>query len=85
MVPAGTFDVELYTLTIAGKSTTTYAVERAAPHRLVRWEVDSGERGELTGTTRLKYWQTVAEGDEALRAQLGLVPLAPQPSELPSP
>lgn len=77
-VPAGSFEVDLFTVAISGGTTTTYAVERASPYRLVRWEVDNGERGELTGTTRLKYWQTVREGDEALRQQLGLQAKPPQ-------
>lgn len=71
-VPAGSFAV--YTVTVApeGGPTLTYHVEADAPHRLIQWERADGERGELTGSARMPYWQQHDNGGEALRAQLGL-------------
>lgn len=71
-VPAGTFPSETYTLTHNGKTHSTYTVESAHPHRLLQWTASDGGTGQLTGTTRMKYWQRTGEGDEGLRAQLGL-------------
>lgn len=71
VVPAGTFTVDRVTVEAEGR-TWTYDVERAAPHRLVRWTAPEGETGELTGSVRTPYWNRSAEGNETLRAQLGL-------------
>jgi hypothetical protein len=49
-----------------------FHVEKAVPHRIVRWETSAGERGELLKSARLKYWQMNKEGGEAALAQLGL-------------
>lgn len=70
-VPAGTF--EAYEVRVdVGDAWTLYRVEAAAPHRLLGWERATGERAELTGSFRSAYWRQQAEGDEGLRAQLGL-------------
>ncbi|MEE2830550.1 MAG: hypothetical protein VX498_15280 [Myxococcota bacterium] len=70
-VPAGSFEVELWTASING-ATSTWWIERAPPHRLVGWERSDGERGELLGSFRTAYWRQNNEGDEALRRKLGL-------------
>ncbi len=49
-----------------------FTVEKAAPHRILRWETSAGEHAELLKSTRLKYWQMNQEGGEAALAQLGL-------------
>lgn len=74
-VPAGRFEVRRTTLT-HGRLSGTWDVEVAPPHRLVAWSWSDGERGELTGSERLPYWSLASEGDEALRARLGLTPRA---------
>jgi len=70
-VPAGTFSVETWTLR-AGDKLSHYQVELAPPHRLVAWDRSDGEAGQLTGSRRGAYWTEHSEGDEALRAELGL-------------
>jgi hypothetical protein len=75
-VPAGQFEVESWRATDP-RSTTTWYVEAKGARRLIAWEVSDGERAELTGSVRSSYWNKNAEGDEVLRAQLGLRPLGP--------
>lgn len=70
-VPAGAFEVEAWTLS-AGGETYRYYVEAAEPRRLIEWEGPQGERAQLTGSARLKYWQLNKEGDEKFLKQLGL-------------
>jgi hypothetical protein len=43
-----------------------------AVHSLVGWEGPEGERAVRTGSLRRAYWRDKHEGDERLRAQLGL-------------
>lgn len=50
----------------------TYDVERAAPHRVLGWSTSEGAEAELLATERLPYWRLNAEGDESVRARLGL-------------
>jgi hypothetical protein len=72
-VPAGRFDVVAWTVAPAeGGPVTTYQVEAAAPHRLVRWSTDAGEHGEMLGSDRLAYWKLNGpEGQQQLK-RLGL-------------
>ena len=80
-VPAGRFVTETWTAS-DGKSTTTWFVEADAPHRIIAWETSEGERAELTGSVRSSYWTKNNPGDEALRAQLGLLlPDRAEPNE----
>lgn len=65
-----------WTLAVDGGLTSTWLVEEAAPHRLLGWARSDGEEARLTGTTRTSYWTQNREGDEALRAALGLKPLS---------
>jgi hypothetical protein len=76
VVPAGTFDVEVLTVAVDGGPVHTFFVERAAPHRVVKWTTSDGETAELTGAARMKYWELHKEGDEAALARIGLPPPA---------
>ncbi|MFN7142786.1 MAG: hypothetical protein ACK4YP_03350, partial [Myxococcota bacterium] len=71
-VPAGTFRVDTYTVSVDGGATTTWLVETAAPHRIVAWSSTAGETAELRGSDRLPYWQLNKPGDETERARVGL-------------
>jgi len=71
-VPAGTFEAHTVTVEHAGGGTTTWWVESALPHRLLRWERSDGEVGALRGSMRQAYWRQNGPGGEALRAKLGL-------------
>ena len=70
-VPAGVFAARRFVVA-APEGRTTYWIEAAAPHRVLRWERDNGEVGELTGTTRVAYWSRNSNADEGLRDVLGL-------------
>lgn len=71
-VPAGRFEVERRTVQIAGGPLWTILVERAEPHRIIRWETSEGERAELLGSDRLPYWTLHGKTDEGLLSKLGL-------------
>jgi len=71
-VPAGAFDTETYTAALGGGRTWTIDVERAAPHRIVRWTTSDGERGELLAADRLAYWKMNGPGFETELERLGL-------------
>lgn len=76
-VPAGTFEVFEVEVRSGGVA-TTWQVEQAWPHRIVRWSTTDGEVAELLGSERRAYWAEHAEGDEAKLGGLGLpVPGAP--------
>ena len=81
-VPAGAFEVYTVTAEVGGAGSTTWYVEAAAPHRLVRWERSDGEVAELTGVNRRSYWNDAGEGREQLRAELGL-PARAWPGDVP--
>ena len=70
-VPAGTFDVETLKAVLPDR-TWTFHVERAAPHRLIKWACTTGEVGELIGVDRMKYWQLNRNGGEKALARFGL-------------
>jgi hypothetical protein len=73
-VPAGRFKVDTFKCEIDKGETRTYFVEAAAPHRIIRWESSSGEKAELTGSDRLKYWELNKPGGESYLKRLGLKP-----------
>jgi hypothetical protein len=81
-VPAGRFDAVELRLA-AGDDLLTYAFERAAPHRLVRFQRSDGTEYRLAKSERLAYWKLHGPGDEgwwddvARRRTAGLVPGAP--------
>ena len=71
-VPAGTFDVMRYDVKVTDGRTGTFFIESAYPHRIVKWSLLPDVSGELTGSTRLEYWRTHANGDESYLKELGL-------------
>lgn len=77
-VPAGRFEVMQRHATLrrdgGGETRWDFAVEKAYPHRIVRFARDDGLRAELTGSTRVPYWQLNGNGKQALLSRLGLRP-----------
>lgn len=82
--PAPEGDVPAWTWTVleAGGQKTSFVVEDAAPRRLLGWSRSDGEEGRLLGTLRTTYWGENHEGDEGLRARLGL-PMPVWPTSQP--
>jgi hypothetical protein len=70
--PAGTFAVSVYEVRVDDGRTLTFAVEAAAPFRLVRQTGADGEELVLQGSTRLAYWRLNKPGDEVNLKALGL-------------
>jgi hypothetical protein len=71
--PAGKFEAEVYTMK-AGDVTRTVYVEKAPPHRIVRWETTDGEQAKLRASDRMKYWELNSPEGEAALTRLGLEP-----------
>ncbi len=90
-VPAGTFDCDVYTVRPADGRQGHFWIERAYPHRVIRWTWtpparaqglmgrDGCDSGALAGTRRLPYWQLHGNGDESFLRDLGVAPGAPLP------
>lgn len=85
-VPAGSIVCDVYEVRPGDGRSGRFDIERAYPHRVVRWAwtAETGARslggtdvGELTGTKRLAYWKSNAPGDEVLLRDLGLEPAVP--------
>ncbi|KAA0224537.1 hypothetical protein EDS67_23290 [candidate division KSB1 bacterium] len=55
-----------------GSRTEMYWVEKAYPHRILKWKSSDGGEGELIKTLRLPYWQLHGNNDAPYREQLGL-------------
>jgi hypothetical protein len=94
-VPAGTFDVDEWTVSIAsatgprsyppGRSpaaptprTWRFLVERAWPHRVIRWTRGDGARADLVASSRIAYWTMNGPGLESALDGLGLRPRGPR-------
>lgn len=77
-VPAGTFECEVYTAAVAGARTWTVFVEKAHPHRVVRWEASDGEVAQLLAADRMAYWKLNGPGFEKELARLGLAARGPR-------
>ncbi len=82
-VPAGSFEAEVRTVALAGDDrdggrTWTFTTEVAEPHRILRWECTTGEKGELLASDRLKYWEMNGDGFRSALARLGLAPRPPR-------
>jgi hypothetical protein len=71
-VPAGSFEVEVYTARIQGGATWEFFVEKAAPHRIVRWTSTDGQEAVLLGSRRSQYWRQNSEGFESELEKIGL-------------
>ena len=93
-VPAGSFVADRYRVRTADSREGSYWVERSHPRRILRWAWSSTaaadrraseamESAELAGSTRLKYWELHANGQEGYLKSLGLAPL-PSPSSVPT-
>lgn len=80
-VPAGSFAADVYDVQIPGGREGRFHIDRAYPHRVLRWEwraaahgprLGGTDLGELTGSTRLEYWRTHDPGDERYLTRIGL-------------
>ena len=69
---AGSFQVERYTVEIEDGRSWLFEVQVEAPRLIVAWSNSRGERAELKGATRLKYWELNNLGGEAYLEKLGL-------------
>jgi len=49
-----------------------YWIEKAYPHRILRWEHSDGGRGELKKTIRVPYWSLHDNADETYRRELDI-------------
>ena len=88
-VPAGAFASDVYLVTTGDGRRARFDVERAAPHRVIRWAWspaggatarpgnpgEAMDTGELTGSDRLPYWKLNGPGGERYLAPLGLRPI----------
>lgn len=70
--PAGIFEVDTLRLKRSDGSWRAFYVEKASPHRIVRWETSEGETADLLGSDRMKYWEMNQQGGEAALERLGL-------------
>lgn len=70
-VPAGTFETEVRRV-VDGSLVRTFYVERAVPHRIVKWETSAGESAEMLKSARMKYWQLNRNAGEQALKELGL-------------
>lgn len=81
-VPAGSFATDVYVVRAADGRVGRFFIERAYPHRVVRWawtapaaaSLGGTDSGELTGSARLEYWRLHDPGDESYLKALGLGP-----------
>lgn len=71
-VPAGKFEVVVWTVAEEGGPTITLLFEAKPPYRLVRRSTDQGEDVVLLGSTRLPYWQLNGRGQEKHLKEMGL-------------
>jgi len=58
--------------------TWTFLVERAAPHRIVRFARNDGTKADLIASKRIPYWTLNGPGLESTLSELGLKPRAPR-------
>jgi hypothetical protein len=71
-VPAGSFETDVLTVIVPGGANWTFHVERASPHRLVKWESSDGQSAEMVANDRMKYWALNGPGGEQALERLGL-------------
>ena len=85
-VPAGSFAADRYKVATTDAREGNFWIERAYPHRILRWSWTSkatGDRraseamesGELAGSARLPYWELHGNGQETYLKELGLQPM----------
>jgi hypothetical protein len=80
-VPAGTFAVEQWSAQLANGKGYFFWVEKAAPHRIVKWQFTNGEVAELIASERMKYWEMTRPGAEEALESLGMGVRAPRTLE----
>ena len=51
----------------------------SSAQRVIKWETSEGEKAELLGSDRLKYWEMNKEGGEAALERLGISRATPPP------
>jgi hypothetical protein len=73
-VPAGSFEVTRYDVSISDGRAGVFYVETTYPHRIIKWSLPPDVSGELTGSKRLEYWRLHSEGDESYLKDIGLAP-----------
>ena len=73
-VPAGTFEADVFSVSVTGGRAWTFWAETGEPHRILMWSCSDGERARLLGSDRLAYWTLNAPGGERYLAKLGLAP-----------
>jgi hypothetical protein len=85
-VPAGSFEASIYTVATGDGREGRFYIERAYPHRVLRWEwravgkspgrgwspSEGLDAGVLAGSARLAYWRLHEPGDEKYLKLLGL-------------
>ncbi|MFQ5458020.1 MAG: hypothetical protein ACE5FC_06165 [Myxococcota bacterium] len=57
VVPAGTFQTDLFTVAVKSGRRWSFYVEQGGMRRVVKWESGEGEVGELVSSERHKYWE----------------------------
>jgi hypothetical protein len=77
-VPAGEFEAETWSAQLQNGRSYIFFVENEMPHRILRWQFTSGEKGELIASDRLKYWEMNDPDSAEALTSLGLEPRAPR-------
>jgi len=77
-VPAGQFEVETLSVQTEAGDSWTFLVEKEMPRRIISWQTSAGQRAELLGSSRLKYWEMNKPGGESALKKLGLSPRPPR-------
>ena len=70
--------MDVWTAGIPGYIERSIYVEAAEPHRIIRWQSNTGAHAELLGSVRMKYWEMNREGFERSLSKLGLLPRPPR-------
>jgi hypothetical protein len=55
-----------------GARNVQYWVQKQYPHYILKWETSEGEKGELTKTRHLPYWDLKSNKNLVLRKELGI-------------
>jgi len=71
-VPAGSFDVDVKTVSVKNGKSWTFYVEKTDPHRIIKWETSEGEEGKLLKSERLAYWKMNQDQFRSAVGKLGL-------------
>ena len=72
VVPAGEFAATRWRLSLGVTEWMEWDVEVGGASRLLAWRGEDGEEGMLIASSRQEYWKLNHEGDERVRAELGL-------------